>query len=180
MTRRLGLVIGSHLAAMTLLLPTATASETGYTRAQVAENNRAASCWTIINGGVYNLTEWARQHPGGSGAILALCGIDGSGSFTSKHGGESRPSNELRKYYLGPLVTATATPTATPSPSATATPSPSATPTSTPSPAATPTQAPMVTAKPVPKKRTIVCVKGKQTKRVTAVNPKCPSGFRRR
>lgn len=172
MIRRLGLVIASQFAAMSLLLPTAAASESGYTRAQVAENNRAASCWTIINGDVYNLTEWVRQHPGGSGAILALCGIDGSGSFTSKHGGESRPNNELRKYYIGPLVTATSTPTTTPTPSAK--------PTSTPNPTATPTQAPMVNAKPVPKKRTIVCVKGKQIKRVTAVNPKCPNGFRRR
>lgn len=166
--------------AVTLLAPTvAVANESGYTRAQVAENNRAASCWTIIDGGVYNLTSWGREHPGGSGAIYALCGTDGSSSFSSKHGGQSRPLSELRKYYLGPLVTTAPTPAATASPTA----SPTATPTATPS--ATPTQTPVaVTQTPVTtsaaKKRTIVCIKGKTVRKVTGPNPKCPSGFRRR
>lgn len=168
MKRLLGLAWAIALMAPLLAYQTAGATEAGYTRAQVAENNRPASCWTIIDGGVYNLTDWARSHPGGSGAIYALCGIDGSGSFGAKHGGESSPLRELKKYYLGPLVTATPTPS--PSPSATVTPAPTSTPSQTPRP----------TAKPVPRKRTIVCVKGKTVRKVTAVKPKCPSGFRRR
>ncbi len=36
------------------------------------------------------------------------------------------------------------------------------------------------TAKPAQKKITITCVKGKTTKKVTAVNPKCPSGFKKK
>jgi hypothetical protein len=31
-----------------------------------------------------------------------------------------------------------------------------------------------------PKKKTIVCVKGKQSKKVTAVNPKCPKGYKKK
>ena len=172
-------LIGAALIAGLLVPVAANANESGYTRAQVAENNRPASCWTIVDGGVYNLTEWARQHPGGSGAIYALCGVDGSGSFSSKHGGQSRPLSELRKYYLGPLVTTT--PTATPTPIATATPTPSAT--ATPTPTATPTQTPAAETPMLiaaPKKRTITCVKGKTTRKISAINPKCPSGFRRR
>jgi len=47
----------------------------------------------------------------------------------------------------------------------------------TPTPSATPTP----TAKPVAAKKTsITCVKGKTTKKVTAVNPKCPTGFKRK
>ena len=60
---------------------------------------------------------------------------------------------------------------------------PGATP--TPTPAATqtppPTQiaAPTVTTKPaLAKKTTITCVKGKVTKKVTALSPKCPSGYK--
>ena len=34
--------------------------------------------------------------------------------------------------------------------------------------------------KPVQKKTTITCVKGKTTKKVTAVAPKCPSGFKKK
>jgi hypothetical protein len=45
----------------------------------------------------------------------------------------------------------------------------------TPTPTATPAVKPVV-----PKKATITCVKGKTTKKVTAVKPKCPSGFKKK
>ena len=52
-------------------------------------------------------------------------------------------------------------------------------PVATPTPSATPTTP--ATAKPVAAKKTsITCIKGKTTKKVTAVNPKCPSGFRKK
>ena len=51
-----------------------------------------------------------------------------------------------------------------------------------PSAAATPSVAPgskaSAAAKPVVKKRTITCVKGKVTRKVTAVKPVCPKGFK--
>jgi len=46
-----------------------------------------------------------------------------------------------------------------------------------------PTPTPTATATPKPvvaKKITITCVKGKTTKKVTAVAPKCPSGFKKK
>ena len=86
--------------------PTQDPEETvnGFTLAQVSERNSAAECWVAIDGGVYDLTQWIRSHPGGSGAILNLCGKDGSASFTSQHGGQARPSSILDGYYLAPLV----------------------------------------------------------------------------
>jgi hypothetical protein len=51
------------------------------------------------------------------------------------------------------------------------------TPSPTPTPTATPTAAPQKS--PV-KKSTIICLKGKATKKVTAVNPKCPSGYKKK
>jgi hypothetical protein len=52
-------------------------------------------------------------------------------------------------------------------------------PTPTPTPIPTPSTTPI--AKPVvAKKTTITCVKGKTTKKVTAVGPKCPSGFKKK
>jgi hypothetical protein len=39
---------------------------------------------------------------------------------------------------------------------------------------------PAVTAKPVVKSRTITCIKGKLTKKVTAVTPKCPVGYKKK
>jgi hypothetical protein len=35
-------------------------------------------------------------------------------------------------------------------------------------------------AKPLAKKTTITCVKGKLTKKVTAVGPKCPAGYKKK
>ena len=46
----------------------------------------------------------------------------------------------------------------------------------TPSPSATPTPA----AKPVVKKITITCVKGKTSKKVTAIKPTCPTGYKKK
>jgi hypothetical protein len=35
-------------------------------------------------------------------------------------------------------------------------------------------------AKPVAKKTTITCVKGKTTKKVTAIKPTCPTGYKKK
>jgi hypothetical protein len=54
-------------------------------------------------------------------------------------------------------------------------------PSPTPSASPTPTQMASASAAPVAAKKTsITCVKGKTTKKVTAVNPKCPTGFKRK
>lgn len=72
-----------------------------------------------------------------------------------------------------PVVVATPTPTPSPTPS----PTPTSTPTSTPSPTPTLT----ATAMKSPKVgKTIVCVKGKKTKKVTSYNPKCPQGYKKK
>jgi len=51
-------------------------------------------------------------------------------------------------------------------------------PTPTPTPTATPT--PSASAKPVAKAVTITCIKGKTSKKVTAVKPKCPAGYKKK
>ena len=73
-------------------------------------------------------------------------------------------------------------PTPTPTPVATATPTPTPTPSPSETASATPTPTPTVvaTVKPAAKKTTITCVKGKKTKKVTAVKPKCPKGYKKR
>lgn len=80
------------------------AAVSGYTLAQVAAHNGASSCWSAINGGVYDLTAWINQHPGGPQAILAICGKDGSAAFNNQHGGQRRPANELAGFKIGDLI----------------------------------------------------------------------------
>jgi hypothetical protein len=80
-----------------------TPTSAGYTMAQVRANNTAKSCWTAIDGYVYNLTGWINSHPGGSGAILFLCGTDGTNAFKAQHEYNSRAVARLDGFRLGPL-----------------------------------------------------------------------------
>jgi len=75
-----------------------------FSLAQVAQHNSASSCWSAINGQIYDLTSWINQHPGGSQAILIICGKDGSSAFNDQHGGQRRPANELTGFAIGALA----------------------------------------------------------------------------
>jgi cytochrome b involved in lipid metabolism len=72
---------------------------------QVKKNNTASSCWSVINGNVYNLTNWISSHPGGSGAITRLCGTDGTKVFSNQHRGDTQAESRLSGFLLGKLTT---------------------------------------------------------------------------
>jgi cytochrome b involved in lipid metabolism len=82
----------------------ATTEPAGYTMEKVRANNNEASCWSVIDGNVYDLTKWIGSHPGGRGNILSLCGKNGTAEFASKHRGDSNPQTRLKGYLLGPLA----------------------------------------------------------------------------
>lgn len=77
-----------------------------YTSAQVAMHNTSSSCWTIISGNVYDLTQWIFQHPGGEGAILSICGQDGTQAFQAQHGRprDTQPQQILVSFKIGTLA----------------------------------------------------------------------------
>lgn len=74
-----------------------------YTLVEIASHNTREDCWATINGGVYDLTDWVPQHPGGEEAIMSLCGTDGSQAFTTQHGGQERPEFTLTNFQIGVL-----------------------------------------------------------------------------
>jgi cytochrome b involved in lipid metabolism len=82
--------------------PTTTAS--GYTLVEVSAHGTESSCWTAVDGSVYDLTPFIKKHPGGKSNIMKICGIDGSSAFKSQHGGDGKPENTLDGYYIGPLI----------------------------------------------------------------------------
>lgn len=82
---------------------TATHTQQSYTMSDVAQHKDKTSCWTAINGNVYDLTSFVEKHPGGSMRILSICGADGSQAFNGQHGTKSRPNNELDSLYIGML-----------------------------------------------------------------------------
>ncbi|MGB4076265.1 MAG: cytochrome b5-like heme/steroid binding domain-containing protein [Minisyncoccia bacterium] len=92
--------------AANTLPPVEPAPETpsGITLAQVATHASRTSCWSAIHGSVYDLTSWIPKHPGGEGAILSLCGIDGSEKFNRKHGSDTKPPLILAGFKIAPLA----------------------------------------------------------------------------
>lgn len=77
---------------------------TSYTLADVSIHKTASSCWTVISGEVYDLTTWIQRHPGGSAAILSLCGKDGTETFMKKHGEDDKPQAQLVSFKIGNLA----------------------------------------------------------------------------
>ena len=75
-----------------------------YKLSQVAENNNKNSCWTVIEGNVYNITSYIPNHPGGEDDILKVCGKDGSTLFAKptehKEGGAN---NVLNGFKIGTM-----------------------------------------------------------------------------
>lgn len=70
----------------------------------VKQNNSASSCWSVIDGNVYDLTKWIGAHPGGDDAIKSLCGTDGTNAFKAQHGNKEKPNYRLESFLLGKLV----------------------------------------------------------------------------
>lgn len=68
----------------------------GITQSQVKDNK-----WTIIDGKVYDLTSFARIHPGGKGEVTRYYGKDATRAFNkeSKHGATEKAL--LSAYYVG-------------------------------------------------------------------------------
>lgn len=72
-----------------------------FSAADLKKNATASSCWSVINGDVYDLTKWIGKHPGGQSVIKALCGVDGSAMFDGQHGGDRTAIATLANYKIG-------------------------------------------------------------------------------
>ncbi|OJJ50697.1 hypothetical protein ASPZODRAFT_56535 [Penicilliopsis zonata CBS 506.65] len=73
------------------------------TGADVAKHNSKDSCWVIVHGKAYDVTEFLPEHPGGQKIILKYAGKDATEEFEPIH-----PPDTLDKYldaskHLGPV-----------------------------------------------------------------------------
>lgn len=84
--------------------PTPVITVKTFTLAQVAIHNNAISCYTTINGSVYDITSYIPHHPGGVAAISAVCGKDGTSMFQGQHSGNPKPENILASFKIGILA----------------------------------------------------------------------------
>jgi L-lactate dehydrogenase (cytochrome) len=64
-----------------------------HTGAEIAKHNSKDSCWVIIHGKVYDVTEFLPEHPGGQKIILKYAGKDATEEFEPIH-----PPDTLDKY----------------------------------------------------------------------------------
>ncbi|KAK7208162.1 putative mitochondrial cytochrome b2 [Myxozyma melibiosi] len=71
--------------------------------ADIAKHNSKDSCWVVVHGKAYDVTEFLPEHPGGQKIILKYAGKDATKEFDPIH-----PSDTLDKYlpaakHLGPV-----------------------------------------------------------------------------
>lgn len=77
-----------------------------FTTNDIALHNTASDCWTIVDGKVYDLTNYINFHPAGPETIIPSCGKDGTVRFNTR--GEKGPhprsaQEKLINYYLGDI-----------------------------------------------------------------------------
>ncbi|MBO0596306.1 cytochrome b5 domain-containing protein [Nesterenkonia sp. E16_7] len=71
---------------------------------EVEQNDSPDSCWAVMSGTVYDLTDWIDQHPGGADRIEGLCGTDAAAAFEGQHGDQDGPEGQLAEFEIGTLA----------------------------------------------------------------------------
>ncbi|KAI0038703.1 FMN-linked oxidoreductase, partial [Auriscalpium vulgare] len=69
----------------------------------VAEHNSRESCWIIVHGHVYDVTEFLDEHPGGSKIILKYAGKDATAEYEPIHPPNAISDNLPKEKHLGPV-----------------------------------------------------------------------------
>jgi len=80
-----------------------TTRTTMYTEDEVSYHCDPNSCWIIIDGKVYDVTEFLYEHPGGIDIMLEYGGHDATSAFSDV--GHSKDAKSiLKKYYIGDII----------------------------------------------------------------------------
>jgi cytochrome b involved in lipid metabolism len=74
-----------------------------YSLAEVASRATSTECWAVVEGSVYDLTDWIDEHPGGAQRITDLCGTDATAAFAGQHAGDEEPAEELAERLVGSI-----------------------------------------------------------------------------
>ncbi|WQF82685.1 Putative FMN-dependent dehydrogenase, cytochrome b5-like heme/steroid binding protein [Colletotrichum destructivum] len=95
---------------------------------EVAKNNTRDSCWVVVHGQVWDVTEFLNEHPGGANLIIKCAGRDATEDYDSIHNPDLITETLSPDRCLGPVDPATLPRPQEPSTDATAKPEPAANP----------------------------------------------------
>ncbi|RDW63348.1 hypothetical protein BP6252_10893 [Coleophoma cylindrospora] len=84
------------------------------TRTEIQEHISRNSCWVILKGNVYDLTNFMDSHPGGSAVILKYAGRDATAAFEPIHRSDTLEKFLKPEQNLGPFTGSLPTRDATP------------------------------------------------------------------
>lgn len=87
------------------VLPTGNQTKT-FTMTEVKKHNNKNDCWLVIDGKVYDVTNYIDSHPGGK-AMANFCGQEATAAFNTK-GQKGKPHKPvayevLKNLYIGDL-----------------------------------------------------------------------------
>ncbi|KAL4283289.1 hypothetical protein GQ457_16G027580 [Hibiscus cannabinus] len=77
-----------------------------FTLAQVSEHNNPKDCWLVINGKVYDVTNFLEDHPGGDEVLLSATGKDATDDFEDV-GHSDNARDMMAQYYVGEIDVST-------------------------------------------------------------------------
>ncbi|CAK7203611.1 hypothetical protein SEUCBS139899_006348 [Sporothrix eucalyptigena] len=70
---------------------------------EVAKHASATSCWVVIHGNVYDVTDYLGEHPGGQALLLKCAGADATPEYTKVHATSTVQETLPKSKHLGPL-----------------------------------------------------------------------------
>ncbi|KAK7112009.1 acyl-CoA 6-desaturase-like isoform X1 [Littorina saxatilis] len=77
---------------------------------EVKTHTESKDKWLVIEGQVYNITSWARKHPGGSRVISHYAGQDATDAFRAFHNNLDHVKKYLKPLHVGSIAHADAQP----------------------------------------------------------------------
>ncbi|ERN09073.1 hypothetical protein AMTRI_Chr06g197440 [Amborella trichopoda] len=73
-----------------------------FTLQDVSNHNTPQDCWLVINGKVYNVTEFLEDHPGGDEVLLSATGKDATDDFEDV-GHSTSARAMMDEFYVGEI-----------------------------------------------------------------------------
>lgn len=77
-----------------------------YTLAEISAHSTETDCWTAVNGKIYNVSAFIKNHEGGERSILEACGVDSTLAFQRERAHQREDSESMldNNYLVGTLA----------------------------------------------------------------------------